>query len=260
MLSLNWHKALSLFLLISPHVLLGVLAAMLYKRRLYREFPCFFAYVLYEIAKFIPLFALYTVQGTTGKQYAYAFSATLMLSIALRFGVIDEVSKDLFRESQFLKVAARRSLQCVTGLLLVIGILFAVYAPGSNSARWYAGVFVVNRGAAMVQCGLLLALLLFSRFMGLSWHRPAFGIALGLGVLTSVDLATHAVRAEFASAVAAEYLNLLVTGTYLVCVATWIGYLLAPELKPASLAVVPHDHDNDEVETWNRELQQLLKH
>src|SRR6202140_4197834 len=63
MLSLNWHRALSLFLLIAPHALLGVLAVILYKRRLYRGFPCFFVYVLYELAKFFPLFALYSVQG-----------------------------------------------------------------------------------------------------------------------------------------------------------------------------------------------------
>jgi len=36
--------------------------------------------------------------------------------------------------------------------------------------------------------------------------------------------------------------------------------VLAPELQPASLTVVPNDNDNAEVETWNRELQQLLKH
>jgi hypothetical protein len=255
MLPLNWHKVLSLFLLISPHVLLGVLAVILYKRRLYREFPCFFAYVLYEIAKFIPLFALYSVLGVTSKPYAYVFSATLMISIALRFGVIDEVSKDLFRESQFLKVSARRSLQCVKGLLLVMGVLLAVYAPGDNRVRLIAGLSVVNRGVAMVQSGLLLFLLCFSRFLGLSWRRPAFGIALGLGILSSVDLATSAIRAEFTSAVAAEYLNLLITGAYLVCVSIWIGYLLVPERKPASLAVLPRD----EVETWNREFQQFLK-
>jgi len=251
---MNWHKVLSLFLWITPHALLGVLAVVLCKRRLYREFPVFFTYVFYEIAEFILLFALYFIPGA-GKQYAYAYCGTLLLSIALRFGVIDEVSKDLFRESQFLKVAARRSLQCITGLLLVMGVLLAVYAPGDNSAKWYAGIFVVNRGAAMVQCGLLLSLLLFSRFLGLSWRRSAFGIALGLGILTSVDLAFSALRAEFASEVGAEFLDLLITGTYLVCVSIWIGYLLAPELEPASVAAVPHE----EVETWNRELQQLLK-
>ena len=251
----NWHKVLSLFLWISPHLLLGVLAVILCKRRLYREFPVFVAYVLYEIAEFILLFELYSVLGVTSKAYALAYCATLLLSIALRFGVIDEVSKDLFSESQFLKVAARRTLQWVTGLLLIMGVLLGVYAPGGNTARWYAGVFVVNRGAAMVQCGLLLSLLLFSRFLGLSWRRPAFGIALGLGVLTSVDLAFSALRAEFNSRVGAQLLDLLVTGTYLVCVLIWVGYSLAPELEPASLAVVPHD----EVETWNTELQHFLR-
>jgi len=254
MLSLNWHRALSLFLLIAPHLLLVVLAVILSKRRLYREFPCFF-YVLYEIAKFIPLFALYTVQGVSGKGYAYAYCVTLLISIVLRFGVIDEISRNLFRESQFLRVAARRSLQCVTGLLLGAGALLAVYAPGGNSAKWYAGIFVVNRGAAMVQSGLLLALLLFSRFLGLSWRRSAFGIALGLAVLTSLDLAMFALRAAFTSEAAANFLDLLITGTYLVCVSIWIGYLLAPELEVASPTVVAHD----EVETWNRELQQFLK-
>ncbi|MGD0792904.1 MAG: hypothetical protein ABR920_14150 [Terriglobales bacterium] len=256
MLPLTWHRLLTLFLWISPHAILGVLVVILCKRRLYREFPCFFAYVLYEIAEFILMFALLSAPSVTEEQYAYAYYATLMLSVALRFGVIDEVSKDLFRDSQFLKVSAKRVLQCVTGLLLVMGVLLAVYAPGDNSARWIAGVSVVNRGAAMVQSGLLLSLLLFSRFLGLSWRRPAFGITLGLGALTSVDLAIYALRAEFSSDVWVPYLNLLITGTYLVCVSIWIGYLLAPELEPGPLTVVPHD----EVETWNTELQRLLGH
>lgn len=237
-------------------MLLVVLAVVLYRRRLYREFPCFFAYVLYEIAEFIPLLTLYSIEGVIGKQYEYVFSATLILSVALRFGVIDEISRDLFRESQFLKVAARRLLKCVAGLLLIMGLVLAVYAPGNNSVRWHIGVSVVNRGAAIVQCGLLLSLLLSSRFLGLSWRRPAFGIALGLGILTSVDLATSAVRAEFAGAATREFLNLLVTGAAFVCVSIWIGYLLVPELKPASLAVV----SGDEVETWNKELQHLVRH
>jgi hypothetical protein len=252
---MSWHRVLELFLWISPHMFLGVLAVVLYKRRLYREFPCFFAYVLYEIAEFILLFTLYFVPRVTAEQYAYAYCATLLLSIALRFGVIDEVSKDLFRESQFLKVMARRSLQVVTGLLLIVGVMLAAYVPVGNSIKLTASISVVSRGAAMVQCSLLLSLLLFSRFLGLSWRRPAFGIALGLGVLTSVDLAVYAVRPDFTSGVWMEFLNLLTTGTFLICVLIWIGYLLAPEHEPSALAVVPHD----EVEIWNKELQQLLR-
>jgi hypothetical protein len=255
MFSVDWHKVVLLFLWVTPHALLGVLAAVFCRRRLYREFPVFFAFVLYEIVDFILLFALYSIPGA-GQHYAYAFSATLLLSIALRFGVIDEVSRDLFRDSRLLKVSSRRLLQGVSALLLAMGVLLAVYAPGNNGAKWHAGISVVNRGAALVQCGLLLALLLFSRFLGLSWRRSAFGIALGLGVLTSVDLATSALRTEFTTNISSQFLNLMITGASFICVLIWIGYLKAPEAEPtASLTIFPHD----EVETWNTELQHLLR-
>jgi hypothetical protein len=253
MLSVTWHKALELFLVVAPHVLLGVLAVVLWTRRLYREFPCFFAYLLYEVVTFVLLFALYSLGAA--KEYAHAYYPSQILSVVLRFGVIDEVSRALFRESRLLRVSIRRSLQCVTGLLVVTGVVLAVYAPGDNSVWWLADVDVVNRGAAMVQCGMLLSLLLVSRFLGLSWRRHAFGIVLGLGILTSVDVVIYGVRTEFSSNVWVPYLNLVRTGTYLVCVSIWIGYLLAPELEPAPLAVVP----DEEVETWNRELQHWLR-
>jgi hypothetical protein len=253
---MDWHKALLLFLWITPHLLLVVVAAVVCKRRLYREFPYFFAYVLCRIAVFILLFTLYAVYGVTGRQYAYAFSTTLLLIIALGFGVIDEVSKDLFSKSPFLKVAARRLLRCVTGLLLVMGVVLAVYAPGNNGVQWHAGISVINRGAAMVQCGLVLALLLLSRFLGLTWRRITFGITLGLGILASVDVAASALRAEFTSNTARELLNLLTTSTYLVCVSIWTGHLLAPELEPAASPTISPP---DEVETWNTELHNLLR-
>jgi hypothetical protein len=255
MLGTNWHKLLFFFLWVAPHVLLAVVAVVGWKRRLYQEFPCFFAFVLYEIAEFVLLFSLRFVHSVNAEQYAYIFSATLLLSVALRLGVIDEVSKDLFRKSDFLKVSARRLLQGAAVFLLGIGFLLAVYAPGNNSAKWHAGIFVINRGAAIVQCGLLLSLLLFSHLMGLSWRRPAFGIALGLGILTSVDLATSALRAEFTTEAMREYLNLLLTGASFICVSLWLRYLVAPEPKSAPAIIVPHN----EVEIWNRELQHFLK-
>jgi hypothetical protein len=203
------------------------------------------------------LFTLRSLPAVTAKQYTYAYYSTLLISIILCFGVIDEVSEDLFRASGGVQAAARRSLWSVTALLLAAGVLLAVLAPGDNTVRWISGMSVVDRGAAIVQCGLLVSLLLASRFLGLRWRRPTFGIALGLGVLTSVDLAIRAIRAEFSSNLWISYLDFLATGSYLVCVSIWIGYLVLPEAKPASVAAVPND---EEVETWNRELRQLLRH
>lgn len=253
---MNWHKVLLLFLWVSPHVLLGALAVILWKRRLYQKFPCFFAFVLYEIVEFILLFSVRPILGVSRVQYSYIYYATLMLSIALCFGVIDEVAKVMLQESRFFNVTTQQSLRYLTGLLLVIGVLLAIYAPGNNRVWWVAAASVIDRGAAMVQCGLLIILLLFSLFSGLSWRRPALGIALGLTIMVSVDLVIRALRAEFRSDAWVPYLDLLATGTYLVCVAIWIRYLLAPELEPSSPTVVSYD----EVEIWNRELHQFLRH
>jgi hypothetical protein len=185
--------------------------------------------MLCELAGFVVLTLSYA-RGA-GTLYAFAYSTMMFLSVVLRFGIIEEVFKDLFRESPLLKVVARRSLLCVTGLLLTVSVLLAVYQPASISVTWLAGVVEINRGAAVVQCGLLLSLLLFSYFLPLSWHHSAFGIALGLAILTSVDLALFALRAEFTSLASTAFLNFLASGTYLVCVSIWIWYLTGVQMR-----------------------------
>ena len=254
MLAINWHKALFSFLWMSPHALLAILTVVFCRRRLYREFPIFFTYMLCELAGFIWLLTLSFIP-VAGNQLGYAWSATQLLSMVLLFGVIDEVSRDLFRESQLLKVVARRSLQGVTGLLLAVSVLLAAYQPGSISIKWLAGVVEINRGAAIVQSGMVVFLLLFSRLMGLSWRRHALGITLGIGILASVNVASFALRAEFTNLTWTEFLNWLTNGDYLVCVLIWIGYVLASETKPASITIVP----DEEVEIWNKEFQHLLR-
>ena len=252
---MNWSGIWSCSWWILPHALLGVLAVVLFKRRLYRAFPCFFIYVCYEIVEFFFLFAMRYVPSVTAEQYRYAYYATLALSVVLRFGVIEEVSRDLFRAAPTLKAAGRRSLRVAQLLLLATGVLLAIYAPSDSSVRFIADVSVLNRGLAMVQSGLLLFLLLFCGFLGLSWQRPVFGIALGLGVISTVDLAIFAVGAEFSNSIWLPYLDLLRTGTYLVCVSLWIGYVLAPEPKPVPSAAI----SDEELKTWNKEFQHLLR-
>jgi hypothetical protein len=248
---MTWH----MLLWISPHVFLAVVAILIYKRRLYREFPFFWLYALYETGTFALLYGLNATASVTAKQYTYTFMATLALSIALRFGVIKEVSEDLFREHPVLKETARHSLRWSKALLALIGIACAAYAPGDGAVRLIGGLAVISRGVALIQCGLLVFLLGFARFFGLSWRGYAFGITLGLGVLSSVDLATSAIRAQGVGEEWARTLNLFTTGSYLICALIWLGYILAPERKPSVVANV----SGEAVEDWNRELQRLLR-
>jgi len=243
-----------MLLWISPHLLLAAVSVLMYKRRLYRDFPFFWLYTLYETVEFALLYALNSIPRITGQQYTYAFLATLVISIALRFGVIREVSDDLFRDHQFLKEAARGSLRWAKALLILAGIACAIFVPGEDTGRLIGGLAVINRGVGIVQCGLLVFLMCFSHLLALSWRSFAFGIALGVGVLSSIDIAAYAIRAQGVSEEWARALNLLTTGSYLICSLIWFGYILAPERKSSVVASV----SGDEVDNWNRELQRWL--
>ncbi len=250
---MDWHRLLSFCLWISPRALLAVVSVLIYRRGLHRHFPVFLVYALYQVVEFIVLFALVSIPSVTGQQYAYAYGASLVLSIALRFGVIEEVVENLFRDRQFLKALPQRQLRWIKIFLAVAALLFAAYAPATGN-RLMGGLYMATRGAALIQCGVVLFLLCFSRFLGLSRRDYAFGIAMGLGVLATTDLATFALRAQLSESWT-PFLNTLTAGSFLVCALVWFGYLLAPERKPVLLATVsPKD-----LEDWNSELQQLLR-
>src|SRR5947209_3409091 len=132
---MSWERLLTFIFWISPHALLAIVAFLMWQRKVYREFPFFLFYILYEIAEFVVLYALDSIPRITGPQYTYAFLATLVFSIALRFGVIKELSENLFHNHQFVKVVATRGLRWATVILILIGIASAAYAPGGDGIK-----------------------------------------------------------------------------------------------------------------------------
>jgi hypothetical protein len=242
------------YLLIAPHVLLGVVFIALLRRRLYRQFPIFTAYIATEIAQFAVLFAMIKSPSTTGLEYGIAYSFGLALSTALRLGILHEIFAHMFRNYSALSRFGRPLFRWATVGLLLAGLGLAAYAGGHDPDRLMSIVYVLDRTASILQCGLLMGLFLFSSYLGLSWRSYIFGIALGLGVFASTELVASAIRSQTGFTYS-TYLDYLTMGTYHGCVLVWAFYLWAPErISQYALKSVP-DHD---METWNRELQRLL--
>ena len=252
---MHWYKFLLLYLWIAPHVLLAIVAVLMLIRRLYTSFPAFFLYTWYEIAEFVLLFVIAVTGLNKGAWYMHAYLATLAIGTALRFGVIQEIFSNVFREHVQLHALARISLRWTTGFLLATAVLGAIFAFAQTSDSAIADVAWLGRGIALIQCGLVLFLLMFSRLFGLSLESYVFGIALGFGILSSVELANWALHTGSLTDSTARVLNLLPTGGYHVAVLLWLGYLVAP----ARRVLQPSDVPVGDMNQWNQELERFLQ-
>ena len=108
-------------------------------------------------------------------------------------------------------------------------------------------VFAVD----VMQSGLLLLLVGFASYFGLSWRSPAYGFAFGLGIFASVDLATETVRVWTGPVPDFDFVTM---ATYHCCVVIWLVYLLTPEMARRAAKELPENN----LEQWNAELQRLL--
>jgi len=243
---------------VNPHLLQGIIVFAMLRRRLHRQFPMFFLYTAFEILQFFVLFMISRSSMRFGEGYVHVYSVGLALSTAIRCGVIYELFVHFFRRYPALDGIGKFLVRGVTIVLLLAAIGLAVSAPGNGSNFLLKATYALDRTVSVLQCGLLISLFLFSRYFALSWRSQAFGIALGLGVFASVELATSAVwlhLGDFGNAL----VNLITMATYNCCCVIWIIYLMAEDRKPQHprkrLAELPRY----DLEIWNQELQRLLQ-
>lgn len=248
----HWHRSVSLYLWVAPHILLAVVAAMLYLRRLHRAFPFFFTYTVFETCQFLALFSIGMFSNSL--IYQYVFGLGLAISAIIRFGVVQEIFNCVFHDYPRLESVATFSMRCLIVVLILASIAASVYASGTVSEDLIAGVALLDRSVAMVQAGLLLFIFVFSWIFGLSWRLFPLGVALGFGILASSDLAVWALRLLNSGMPFVSVLNLLLTGTFHVTVLVWLGYLLKAENPVAATA-----HSMVEISRWTGELERPLQ-
>lgn len=243
------------YLLITPHLLfVGVVVALL-RQSLYRQFPAFLAYAAFEVIQTIVMLPVILSSITTGSHYAYTYSIALAVSTSLRFGVIHEIFAHIFRNYSAIRYFGKPLFRWATVGTLLAALLLAVYTGGNDLDRLMLVVRLLDRTASILQCGLLVGLFLFASYLGLSWRNHVFGIALGLGIFASVELAASAIRSHTGF----EYnalLNYVTMATYHVCVLIWLFYLWVPERSPQYAVKTLPEHD---LETWNNELRRLIQ-
>ncbi len=221
------------------------------RRGLFREFPVFFAYTTFQIVEEGTLFILDHSAAVSADQYWRFHWAGLAVDVTLRFGIIMEVFSSVFQNYPALRQLIRVLFRGAFVLLLFAAIVVAARAPRDGTFPILSSIHLMDLSVSVMQSGLLLLLVGFSSCFSLSWRSLTYGIAFGLGIFASVDLATETMRA-WAGPVAA--FDLVTMATYHCCVVIWLVYLLAPQAAESTIKELP---END-LERWNAELQRLL--
>lgn len=251
------------YLWVAPHILQGIILFAMVRLGLRRQFPMFFLYTAFEILQSILLLAVSHYVSYFGTVYFQVFAVGLALSTAIRFGVIYELFGHFFQRYPALSATGRVLFRAATLVLLLLAVGLAVSAPGNAPDRALTDApylslktttFAADRAVMVLQCGLLVALFLFSRYFVLSWRSRAFGIALGLGAFASAELAIMAMRLYIPGT--DEAFDLPSMGIYHLCVLVWILYVARAEREPR---VTVNTLPTCDLEIWNSELQRLLQ-
>src|SRR5713226_4080636 len=224
----------------------------MWTRRLYRDYPLFFAYIINQLVRSLVLFYFYRLG--IRDVYRHAYLGSEAVNAAIKFGVICELFSHVFRAYGGIRELGFALLRWASVILLLIAVIVAASTSGSDSDKFLAGLFAMERSVEIVQGGLLFLLFVLSSSLGLHWKHETLGIALGFGVVTSVNLAAFTLRAQLGTA-SDDILSLIANVGYDCAVLIWLGTLYARKPVHQFSQHVPRWN----VEAWNHALEGLLR-
>jgi len=223
----------------------SVLIGYIWKKKLNREFPIFFAFLVAETVSDLLNFVL-----SCGHKHAYYYSywAGVAVTTCLGFFVLQEIFRHIFRPYESLRTFGSTLFRWSTLVLLMVGVIMAMSSatPGRSPIIKY--IFTVDRSVQLMQCGLVLFMYLFARQLGLTEGHRVFGITVGFGLRAAVQLLSVTVYSLFPSGSMARSLNIASMGMYLLAVVIWMVYMYRPEPERRRASVL------EQTESWNYAL------
>jgi hypothetical protein len=231
---MTWHShSVALYLWCAQPILQSVVALILWHRKMHKQFPVFFLFLLVQVANFAVIFPLWLVGDS--KMYFVFFWLGEAANAVLGFKVIHEIFLDVFRPYHTLKDLGTLLFKWAGVVMLLVSVVVAFSNSFDQSPLVHA-VTTLQRSVRIVQFGLILFLLLFSRFLGVSRKQVSFGISLGFGLFAGVELMLMALNSG--GFVMQGNLNLVNMVTLILAILVWCGYSLSR--KAVRVAAVNH--------------------
>lgn len=250
--SLLWH-----YLWVAPNLLLGVLACILWKRGLHKEFQNFFLYALFQLAQCLVTYTIDLLPSVSAKVFWQVYWGSLVVESILVFLLISDIFANILGKYEALAHFGKLLIRWGGALLIVTATGVAAYAPVQNQYLPIHATHILEEAMYIVVSGLMLLLFTSVAYFKLAWADRVYGIALGLGLSACIHLATWAILVNRpVSNSTQNKFDLINMATFHVAVLIWFYYLLAPQKVQAAKTTISLPDSN--LAAWNRELERLL--
>jgi ABC-type xylose transport system permease subunit len=212
---------------------------------------------LYETIEEFTLYGMDILPSVTWETYWRALCIGLVIDGILKFAIVGELFSHLVAAWPAVAKLGNRLISGTGVILVLLATLAAAYAPIDNPQHAIISrEHILEQTLYIIQCGLVLFLFLFAAYFHLSWNHRAFGILLSFAILFCERMAVWAVAANGLLFEKRQLLGYANMATYHACVLIWFYYLLVPEKKTVTSAVLLPEHN---LGVWNRELERLLQ-
>lgn len=215
--------------------MMALVAFGMFRRGLHRDYPYFFNYAVFAVVSFAIEYPLHTWTN-----YFYVYWTLTALSSVVSFAVILEIFKDAFRPYEALRdLSVILFRWCALVILLVAGMWAVTSWRNNGIDNITNSIYLVSRCVRMMQCALVFFMLLFSDYLHISRKNFVFGVAVGLGFWSAVNMLVFTSLAQ-QSAFSKAFLSRINSVAYVGAMLVWLGYTLLPSTvrSPANRTAV----------------------
>jgi len=208
-------------------VLQAGIAIFMIRRRLLQRFKFFFAYILTQIISFAVIFPAYVWHSYSAAFYLY-WGCTAV-SVVCGFLVIHEIFVDVFRTFHTLRDLGTVLFKWAGLVMLLVSVVVSVSTNSAQMGPFMQGIVTAQRCVRVVQVGMVLFLLFFAHYVGVTRKQHSFGIALGFGSFAVIELIL--ISSWVGHHLGGSWLSILNLTAYNCSLGLWLGYVAV--VRPA---------------------------
>jgi hypothetical protein len=235
-----------------PILELGV-ATVMVQRGLHRKFKFFFGYVITQLMSFAVVFP---ANWHSYSALFYLYWICDALSVAFGFAVIHEIFVDVFRAFHTLRDLGTVLFKWAGLVMLLVAGVVSVSTNSPQASPLIQAIITSQRCVRMIQVGMVLFLLFFAHYVGVSRRQHSFGIALGFGSFAVIELLL--ISSWIGNHLGGIWMSVVNMVAYNCTLMVWLGYvvlkspardvsrsLLQPQRWEQSLSDIHHPLPSD---------------